>query len=381
MADKPVTLAVSCHAFNKTGDLLALSPNTNEVAIYQSNGTENIESWTSKWVLSEHGGQVSGMDWAPESNLLVTCGHDRNAYVWKYDQQLDVWKPTLVVLRINRAATAVKWSPLGNKFAVASGAKCVPICHYEAANDWWISKMIKKHKSTVLSVAWCPNNKFVVTGCSDNKCRIFSAYIKKLDGAEEDGFGAMWPDAYHFGEQLAEFDQSHSWVHSVAWSPDKMTIAWAAHGASLHFAALSATPTVQSVVCNDLPFLDIHFLSNSALVGAGFNCNPTLFTSTGGHWAVKDVLDKASKADKKPAATGSAFSAARNMWADSAHKGLAAGSGVEHKETSLPTRHQNTITTIWKLKPGVITTSGVDGRVLFWHLNQCGVDVAGLKIA
>jgi len=37
--------------------------------------------------------------------------------------------------------------------------KCVPICHYEKNSDWWVSKAIKGHKSTVLSVAWCPNNK------------------------------------------------------------------------------------------------------------------------------------------------------------------------------------------------------------------------------
>jgi len=380
MADKPVALAVSCHAFNKSGDLLALSPNTNEVIIYQTNGTDNTESWTPKWVLSEHGGQISGMDWAPESNLLVTCGHDRNAYVWKYDNAADVWKPTLVVLRINRAATSVKWSPLGNKFAVTSGAKCVPICHYEQQNDWWISKMIKKHKSTVLSVAWSPNNKFVITGSSDNKCRIFSAFIKKLDPSEEDGFGSMWPEAYHFGEMLAEFDQSNAWVHSVAWAPNSQTVAWAGHGSTLHFAALSAQPTVQTVVLNDLPFLDISFLSDNALVGVGFSCNPALFVNSGS-WAFKEVLDKANKEDKKPAATGSAFSAARSMWADSTNKGLAAGANVERKETSLPTRHQNTITTIWKNKAGVITTAGVDGRVLFWDLAKLGVDVAGLKIA
>ena len=34
-----------------------------------------------------------------------------------------IWKPTLVLLRINRAATFVRWSPFEDKFAVASGAR------------------------------------------------------------------------------------------------------------------------------------------------------------------------------------------------------------------------------------------------------------------
>ena len=74
---------------------------------------------------------------------------DRNAYVWtmQADKQ---WKPTLVVLRLNRAATCVRWSPLENKFAVGSGARMVSVCYFEKDNDWWISKQIKKPiRSTV----------------------------------------------------------------------------------------------------------------------------------------------------------------------------------------------------------------------------------------
>ena len=74
------------------------------------------------------------MDWAAKSDRLVTCGavslslfppsislslslslclslQDRNAYVWTFGG--GEWKPALVILRINRAATIVKWSPLG----------------------------------------------------------------------------------------------------------------------------------------------------------------------------------------------------------------------------------------------------------------------------
>ena len=78
---------------------------------------------------------VAGIDWAPKSDRIVTCGADRNAYVWS--QKEGVWKPTLVILRINRAATFVKWSPLENKFAVGSGARLISVCYFESENDWW----------------------------------------------------------------------------------------------------------------------------------------------------------------------------------------------------------------------------------------------------
>lgn len=77
-----------------------------------------------------------GIDWAPESNRIVTCGTDRNAYVWTLKGR--TWKPTLVILRINRAARCVRWAPNENKFAVGSGSRVISICYFEQENDWWV---------------------------------------------------------------------------------------------------------------------------------------------------------------------------------------------------------------------------------------------------
>lgn len=77
-----------------------------------------------------------GVDWAPETNRIVTCASDRNAYVWTLKDGM--WKPTLVLVRINRAATCVKWSPLENKFALGSGARLISVCYFEKENDWWV---------------------------------------------------------------------------------------------------------------------------------------------------------------------------------------------------------------------------------------------------
>jgi WD40 repeat protein len=79
----------------------------------------------------------TGIDWAPESNRIVTCGTDRNAYVWTLKGR--TWKPTLVILRINRAARCVRWAPNENKFAVGSGSRVISICYFEQENDWWVS--------------------------------------------------------------------------------------------------------------------------------------------------------------------------------------------------------------------------------------------------
>jgi actin related protein 2/3 complex subunit 1A/1B len=87
---------------------IAFCPNNNTVSIYKKNGNE----WEIEDVLQEHDQIVTSISWSAKSDTLLTCSHDRNAYVWSL--QDGQWKPTLVILRINRAATQVKWSPNGN---------------------------------------------------------------------------------------------------------------------------------------------------------------------------------------------------------------------------------------------------------------------------
>lgn len=49
---------------------LALSPNNTEVHIYGLSGGQ----WVKQHTLAEHTQRVTGIDWAPNSNRIVTCG-------------------------------------------------------------------------------------------------------------------------------------------------------------------------------------------------------------------------------------------------------------------------------------------------------------------
>jgi actin related protein 2/3 complex, subunit 1A/1B len=122
---------------------------------------------------------VTGIDWAPKTNRIVSCAQDRNAFVWSFVD--GEWKPNLVMLKSNRAALCVQWSPSEKKFAVGTGSKTVSICFYEDENDWWVSKEIKSAKSSVLSVSWHPNNLLIAFASSDRKCSIAAAKIKEID--------------------------------------------------------------------------------------------------------------------------------------------------------------------------------------------------------
>jgi actin related protein 2/3 complex, subunit 1A/1B len=93
--------------------------------------------------------------------------------VWEYQPSENTWKPTLVILRIEKGAIDVKWSMDGLRFAATSGAKCVSVCTYEAQNDWWVSKMVrKKFKSTVLCCAFHPQNGQLLATVSGRAIRI-----------------------------------------------------------------------------------------------------------------------------------------------------------------------------------------------------------------
>lgn len=133
------------------------------------------------WVCTQHDKVITGIDWSV-TGQIVTSSQDRNAYVWDQDSSTGTWKPTLVLLRLTRSATTVKWSPTGSKFAVASGARMIAVCQFDQEQNWWTAKHLKKPiRSTVLSLDWHPNGVLLAAGSADMKARVFSAYLKEVD--------------------------------------------------------------------------------------------------------------------------------------------------------------------------------------------------------
>lgn len=387
---------VSCFAFNGDRTQIALSPNDPTIMIYQVDKFESTSEWKLLHDLHEHDSFVSGIDWSATTNLIVSCGHDRNAYVWRFDGE--TWTPTLVILRINRAANCVQWSPDGNKFACGSSAKTVAVCNYEVSNNWWVSKMIKKHKSSVLSLDWHRNNKFLLTGACDYKCRIFSAFIEEVDSRDdEEDFENIFKDQFKFGAVLAEFDCAKGWIEDVRWSPSGFRAAFVGHDATISFIQIleGSKPLVQCERTKNLPFRQVLFLSDDAVVAAGHECNPYLFVNKGTEatpkWEFREKLDKEGQdeASKKAAASSkvSSFAASKLMFQSTTDKGTKAGAQSALAATVLKTRHQNQIAQCRPLFEDVDSEScyqffscGTDGRVLAWDLKKMGISMDGLNI-
>ena len=206
--EKGLAEVITAHTFSPDGKMVAICPNSPEVHIYDCSSGSDPKKWTKLHTIAEHTSIVSGIDWNTD-NQILTASHDRNAYVWTYNAADNIWKPSLCMLRINRAATGAVWSPCQKKFAVPSGSKQIAVCNHEASSDWWISKIVRKnHKSTILTAAFSPNSQLMVTAGTDYKCRIVSVFDKALD-AKTGEYDAIFntPDLYTFGETLVEYDQ------------------------------------------------------------------------------------------------------------------------------------------------------------------------------
>jgi len=318
-----------------------------------------------------------------------------------------IWKPTLVLLRLNRSATYARWSPSENKFAVASGARTIAVCSYDDESNWWVAKHIKKPiRSTVLSIDWHPNNVLLAAGSADCKARIFSAFLKGDQKPAPSGWGTKLP----FNTVCGEYSSpSGGWVHGVAFSPSGDFLAFCAHDSTVTIvypAGEGQLPAAMYTIRGTtLPYVTLTFASESTLVVAGHDCEPVLFEGDGQGWSLSRSLDDPSSRSGPLSNSGRSvsggigrlnneafnrFRAADSRGINSAASvgnasppGSPTAGGIGTKLTNVggsterTSVHQNTITTIrpYSGQPGAVTkvsTSGVDGRLVIWPIGSGG---------
>lgn len=359
---------ISSHAWNNDRSKLCLSPNTHEVQIFKRSGS----TWSCTDILTEHVQQVTGIDWAPKSNRIVTCGVDRNAYVW--ENKDGKWHPTLVILRINRAATCVKWSPEENKFAVGSSARVISVCYFESENNWWVSKHIKKPiRSTVTTIDWHHGNILLASGSSDFKMRVFSGYVKEVEAKPE---ATVWGKKMTFGNLMAEFSNGGGgWVHSVSFSADGQKVAWVGHDSSISVVDAGNEMTVATLKTDQLPFLGCVWVTSNSIVTVGYGNCPMLFSlGSDGQLSFVHKLDVPKEKEEGK-------QSALNMF-----RSIDKRAQTTTNETKLDTLHQNAVSQVSiyngdKNNAAKLSTSGTDGQLIIWDLKSLERSIAALKIA
>lgn len=272
----------------------------------------------------------------PEDTVyLLTALLDRNAIVWEPSPQ--GYKPTLVLLRINRAATFVRWSPSETKFAVGSGDRLIAICYFEEENDWWVSKHLKKPiRSTITTVAWHPNSVLLAAGSTDAHARVFSSFIKGVDARPDP---SAWGERLPFNTVCGEYlNNSAGWVHAVAFSPSGDALAYAAHDSSITVVYPSGPDqppkAIISVNTQLLPFMSLIWNGEAEIIAAGYNCEAFRFKGGVNGWQLSGTLE----AKGRPGLSDNREDSALNMFRQMDLKGKV------KDDTQLNTVHQNTIT-------------------------------------
>ncbi|PLW20815.1 hypothetical protein PCASD_13602 [Puccinia coronata f. sp. avenae] len=398
---------ITAHAFNADRTKLAVCENSNEVKIYQKiPGKPNTASiWSTIHTLSDHDKVVTSIDWAPRRNQIVTASQDRNAYVWQYGpdpadpSKPAGWQPTLVLLRLNRSATFVRWSPDEAKFAVGSGARAIAVCQYDDESNWWVAKHLKKPlRSTVLSVAWHPNSVLLAAGSADATCRVLSAYIKGVDSKPTP---TVWGERIPFNTICGDFSApSGGWVHDVCFSPSGDALAFVSHDSAVTIVYPSgpdSAPHAMHVIkLPSLPFISLSFCTEDSFVAAGHDCQPMVFQGTAqAGWKLVKTLDegKSSNATQSPrqavagGGIGRLNNEAFNLFRSADTRGVmspAEGAATSGNRAGVDTVHSNTITSIRHFagQPGAVShlsTSGVDGKLVIWDFN--GGTAAGITKA
>lgn len=360
------------HAFAPGYELLAVTK-SNTVELYQTRPNSPAKP-TLLTVLKGHDKTVTSVDISPDGTKILTCSQDRNALVWEWSNESNDFKPTLVLLRINRAATVCKWSPLGDKFAVGSADRVIAVCYYEPENDWWVSKHLKKPlKSTITSLSWHPNNVLLASGSTDGHARVFSAYIKGLDEKPEP---SVWGSKLPFQTLVGDYtNESGAWVHDVTFNKDGRgdSLAYVSHDGTIlvvYPAGEDQPPSAFITVKTDyLPFKSLLYQGNRIVVG-GHNCNLIVFEGSEAGWKESHHVEKQKDLihDTAPAEEETEMSShdALNMFKQLDLKGRANKSGDKGAGKALSTIHQNTIASIRWYEGGKVSTSGIDGKVVIF---------------
>lgn len=274
----------------------------------------------------------------------------------------------MVLLRINRAATCVRWAPSETKFAVGSGARLIPVCYFEEEDNWWVSKHIKKPiRSTVTCVSWHPNSVLLAAGSTDGHARVLSSFIKGVDARPEP---SAWGERLPFNTVCGEYlNNTAGWVHSVAFSPSGDALAFASHDSTLTVVYPSgpdqAPRAILSVSTQVLPLMSLLWSTESEIIAAGYNCEAYRFQGSESGWQIAGSLESKGR----PGISEHREESALNMFRQMDLKGKSGGSD----DTKLKTVHQNTISTIRSFQESggnvtKISSTGVDGRVVIWSL-------------
>ena len=206
---------ISHLCFNSDFSEMALVKKNHIIEIYKVPNIKDKSTHKLLYTLNMHSQYISGLDWHKKTNKLLSCSHDKTAFVWSYDKNKNNYVSDNVIASTKLGYLTCSWYNRGDKFVCGTSNRQLLIGYFNKENDWWSANNIKCHKSSVTCAKISPNNLFVISGSIDMKVYISSCYIKDID--EQYVSNENKNLIKDFGTVIYEFEMN-SWVNDVNWN-------------------------------------------------------------------------------------------------------------------------------------------------------------------
>lgn len=359
MAEKPKDLfvveGISLFCFNKDFTQCALSKKDNKVYIYQVTDINNTNKWVPLHVLSGHFLYISGLDWSPQTNRIVTCSYDKTCKIWDFEG--DKWVGTALTATSKLSYLFVNWNNRGDKFVTGTSEKKLFMGYYSQQADWWTGRNIKGHKSSVVCARIDPSSLYCISGSTDMRVMVTSVYEPTID----DQFGKT---GRPFGEEIMNVE-CNSWINSVCWNTAGTFGVAAGQNANI-FIIDHLNNSAQSLPCAHGAVSMLIPIDDKSFYAVGFDREIYLYENDG-TWKMKK---KVTGADSKTGG-GNAPLPLKGGIAQMMKKFETAG---VNKKTSIiytahanKNLHQSPITSL-NIKGKKIITTDIAGFVKYWDI-------------
>ena len=371
MAEKPKDLflmeGISMMVFNKDYTQCALSKKDYDIYIYQVPNIKDTSTWTLLYTLKNHFQYISGLDWNPVTNKILSCSYDKTSFVWNFKG--DKWVFDNVVAADNKISYLFcSWNRRGDKFVEGTGSKALYVGYYSEESKWWACRKISNHKKTsVICAKIDPSSLYVLSGATDMKVIVSNCYMKDIDDNYVTESEVAPVKKLKFGQALYEFEAG-SWLINCNWSLDGKYAYTSCQGGYVY--VIQFNEKKEDKICiSQSPISMIIPKGNNAFYAVGYNREIYLYEEENGQWVMKKQITKKEKPKEEK----------KNNTPMGGSGGVAAAlkrfqnQGMKKKESLVVTTEQNenlhaTNISSFAIKDNQIITSDLAGFVKYWEI-------------
>jgi actin related protein 2/3 complex subunit 1A/1B len=350
---------ISLVAFNKDFTQVALSKKDNNIYIYSVPDIMKTDKWKLLYTLESHYQYISGLDWCPKTNRILSCSYDKTSFVWDFAD--NKWTPSNVVATTKLGYLCCKWNKRGDKFCEGTSSKQLFIGYFNKKFNWWMGINIKVHKSSVVSCEIDPTSLYVISGSTDLRVYVSSCYLPEID--DEFLNDQTRPLAQDFGTPIFEI-KPNCWINSVAWLPSGDLGVVAGQDATI--SVIDYKEKKSDVIrCKHSPATQIIPISDNSFFAVCYDRNIIEYEKKGDNWEIKKTITDKGEADKKGKTTvGGSVSAALEKFQKMGN--------IKKENLAVTTKqnshlHQSLISSV-NIKGKDMITTDVSGFVKYWKL-------------